>query len=131
MIKRMVLATVAVFIAWSILDYMIHGMLLQSIYEVTAHLWRPMADMKMSLMHVVTLIFAVAFVAIYGFLVREKSLFSGIVYGGLFGIATGTSMGFGSYAYMPISLTLAWSWFLGSLFKTLVAGAIVGAIVRR
>ena len=130
MIKRVLLAIVAVFIAWSILDYIIHGVLLQSTYEATANLWRPMEEMKMSLMYVVTLVFAVAFVAIYGFLFTEKSLVAGIKFGALFGLATGISMGFGSYSYMPIPLTLAWSWFFGSLFETLVAGGIVGAIVR-
>lgn len=130
MIKRVLLAVVAIFIAWSMLDYMIHGFLLQSTYEATAHLWRPMEEMKMSLMYVVTLVFAVAFVAIYGFLFAEKSLVAGIKFGALFGLAAGTSMGFGSYSYMPIPLALAWSWFFGSLFETLVAGAMVGAIVK-
>lgn len=130
MIKRMLLAVVAVFIAWSILDYIIHGVLLQPTYEATANLWRPMEEMKMPLMYVVTLLFTACFVAIYGFLVTEKSLVSGIKFGALFGLAIGISMGFGSYSYMPIPLTLAWSWFFGSLFEALAAGAIVGAIIK-
>ena len=39
-------------------------------------------------------------------------------------------MGFGSYSYMPIPLTLAWSWFLGSWVEAITAGAIVGAIIK-
>jgi len=130
MIKRVLLAIVAIFIAWSILDYIIHGLLLQATYEATANLWRPMEEMKMSLMYVVTLVFAVAFVAIYGFLVSPKSLVTGIKYGALFGLASGFSMGFGSYSYMPIPLSLAWIWFVGSLVETVAAGAIVGGIIR-
>jgi len=130
MIKRVLLAIVAIFIAWSILDYIIHGLLLQATYEATANLWRPMEEMKMSLMYVVTLVFAVAFVAIYGFLVSPKSLVTGIKYGALFGLASGFSMGFGSYSYMPIPLSLAWIWFVGSLVETVAAAAIVGGIIR-
>lgn len=130
MAKRAILAVVAVFIAWSILDFILHGLLLRSTYEATANLWRPMGQMNMPLMYFVTLVFTACFVAIYGLLVGQKSLTSGIKFGVLFGLATGISMGFGSYSYMPIPLTLAWSWFFGSWIEAIAAGAIVGAILR-
>jgi hypothetical protein len=131
MLKRTVFAVVVVFIAWSILDFIIHGMLLKSTYAATASLWRPMGEMNVPLMYLVTLVFTGCFVLIYGYLVGQKSLVSGIKFGVLFGLATGISMGFGSYSYMPIPLTLAWSWFFGSLIEAMVAGAIVGAIIKR
>ena len=130
MAKKLILAVVAVFIAWSILDFILHGLLLRSAYEATANLWRPMDQMNMPLIYFVTLVFTLCFVLIYGLLVGQKSLASGIRFGALFGLATGISMGFGSYSYMPIPLTLAWSWFLGSWIEAIVAGAIVGAIVK-
>ncbi len=128
--KRILLAIVAVFAAWSILDFVIHGVLLQSIYMETANLWRPMEEMNMGLMHLVTLLFTIFFVLIYGLLIANRSLQTGIVYGLLFGLATGISMGYGSYTYMPIPYSLALSWFLGALTEAIVAGAIVGAIIR-
>jgi hypothetical protein len=106
-------------------------MLLKSTYAATASLWRPMGEMNMPLMYLVTLVFTGCFVLIYGYLVGQKSLVSGIKFGVLFGLATGISMGLGSYSYMPIPLTLAWSWFFGSLIEAMVAGAIVGAIIKR
>jgi len=127
--KRTILAVIAVFIAWSILDFVIHGLLLQSTYEATASLWRPMDEMNMPLIYLVTLAYAACFVAIYGVLISEKSFTAGIKFGGLFGLAAGISMGFGSYSYMPIPLTLAWSWFFGMLIEGIVAGALVGAIL--
>jgi len=89
-----------------------------------------MNDMNMPLMHFVTLVFTACFVAIYGLLVGQKSLMSGIKFGALFGLAIGISMGFGSYCYMPIPLTLALSWFFGSWIEAVVAGVIVGAILK-
>jgi hypothetical protein len=130
MAKRIILAVLAVFIAWSILDFILHGLLLRSTYEATANLWRPMDQMKMPLMYFVTLVFTACFVLIYGLLVERKSLVSGIQFGALFGLATGISMGFGSFSYMPIPLTLAWTWFFGSWIEAIAAGAIVGAIVK-
>ena len=130
MTKRTIWAVVAVFVAWSILDFILHGLLLRSTYEATANLWRPMDQMNVPLMHFVTLVSSVCFVLIYGLLVGQKSLASGLRFGALFGLATGISMGFGSYSYMPIPLTLAWSWFLGSWIEAITAGAIVGAIMK-
>ena len=84
----------------------------------------------MSLMYVVTLLFVACFVTIYGLLVTQKFLASGIKFGVLFGLATGISMGFGSYSYMPIPLVLAWSWFFRSLIQAIIAGVIVRAVVK-
>lgn len=128
--KRFILAALAVFVAWSILDFIIHGLILQSTYEATAELWRPMAEMKMAGMYVVTAVAALSFTGVYCVLVRPKSLAAGVIYGVLFGIATGVSMGFGTYCVMPLPLHLAVAWFLGSLVEATAAGAIVGAVIR-
>jgi len=130
MIRRGLLAVVLIFIVWSALDFILHGVLLTDAYEATANLWRPMEEMKMTTMYATTLVFVICFVAIYGYLITPKSFRSGVLYGALFGLAIGVSMGFGSYSYMPITLTLAWSWFLGSLVEATVAGAIIGAVVK-
>jgi len=63
--KKRILAILAVFVTWSVLDYIIHGLILAPSYAATAHLWRPMEEMKQGLMHITTLITAVTFVSIY------------------------------------------------------------------
>ena len=126
----MFLAIAAVFITWSIMDLILHGFFLKSSYEATAHLWRPMAELNISLIYLVTLTFTASFVLIYGLLVGRKTVASGIQFGALFGLAAGVSMGFGSYNYMPIPLTLAWGWFIGNWLESVIAGAIAGAILR-
>ena len=128
--KRLMPAVGATFITWVILDFVIHGMILQSTYQATAQLWRPMEETKMGLMYVVTALSALAFAGIYYALVAEKSIASGVKYGILFGIAIGFPMGFGSYCVMPIPLHLAVVWFVGSLVETTVAGILVGAIIK-
>ena len=130
MLKRTIVSIVMIFIAYSILDFVIHGMLLQSAYEATANLWRPMEEMNMPLIYLVTLAYTACFVIIYRTFVADKSLSTGIKYGVLFGLAAGISMGFGSYSYMPIPLSLAWSWFAGALVESIVAGTLVGAILK-
>jgi hypothetical protein len=129
--KRIVLAILAVFVAWSALDFVIHGLILASSYEATARLWRPMNEMKMGVLYLAVLINAVAFVCIYALLVAEKGIGSGVKYGLLFGLGTGFSMGFGTYSFMPIPMYMAVAWFIGTLIETLVGGIIVGSIIRK
>ena len=130
MLKRAVIATISIFVAWSALDFVIHGVLLQSTYEATADLWRPMGEMKMGLMYLVTLVFVACFVAIYTLLVGSKSLATGLKYGLLFGIGSGFSMGFGTYSVMPLPLNLPFTWFFGMVVEALVAGVLVGSIIK-
>ena len=48
MIKKAILAVIAGFIVWSILDFLIHSMLLEPTYEATSELWRPVEEIKMT-----------------------------------------------------------------------------------
>ena len=130
MTKRNVLAIIAVFVVWQVLDFLLHGVILKSTYEATAALWRPMAEMKMGLMRVVGLVAAVCFVCLYAWLVRPKCWATGLSYGLIFGVGTGFSMGFGTYCVMPIPQSLAVGWFVGSVVNAGVAGLLVGWIVK-
>ena len=129
MLKSVILAIITVFIAWSVLDFLIHGMLLKEAYEATAHLWRPMQEMNMTLMHGVTLVLAILFVELYAFCVSDKSLSMGLKFGVIFGLAAGV-MAASSYLYMPIPLSLAIDWSVGTLVEFVVAGWLVGLLVK-
>lgn len=128
--KRLLLAILAVFVAWQVLDFVIHGLMLMKTYEATAQLWRPMEEMKMGLMRLVGLVGATVFVVIYAAMIRPKSVGAGVIYGTLFGLGTGFSMGFGTYAVMPIPFPLAMTWFLGSVVEAAVGGWLAGWIVK-
>ena len=130
MLKKAILAIVLVFIVRAVLDFIIHNLLLGATYEATAQLWRPMEETNWGLMYLVTLLYSAGFVAIFGLLAEHRCVGKGIKYGAIFGLTTGVSMGFGTYTYMPIPGSLAWSWFLASFIEALAAGAIVGAIMR-
>lgn len=130
MLKKALLSIVAIFVTWSALDFIIHGLILGSTYEATASLWRPMEEMNMGLMYGVSVVYAACFVAIYGLLITDKSVMTGLKYGALFGLASGITTGFGSYTYLPIPLILAVVWFAGALVSATLAGIIAGAIMK-
>jgi hypothetical protein len=128
--KKIFLSGVVVFILWSVLDFIIHDLILKSAYASTASLWRPMAEMKMGLIYVTVFIAALAFSAIYAYLVAKKSLMVGLTYGLLYGIAVGVGMGYGTYSMMPIPYCMALTWFLGTVIEALLGGLLLGAIIK-
>ena len=130
MIKRAISAGFLIFLVWGAIDYLLHQLLLKPTYKASAHLWRAQSEMNLLLIYLVVVILIVSFVSIYSLLIANKSLSTGIMYGGLSGLATGVGVGFGTYIHMPVPLTLACGWCLGGWLKGVVAGAIVGAIVK-
>ena len=128
--KKIFLAAIVVFVLWSVLDFIVHGLILKSAYASTASLWRPMAEMKMGLMYVTVFIAALAFSAIYGYLVAKKSAMVGLTYGLLYGIAVGVGMAYGSYSMMPIPYSMALTWFLSTVIKAILGGLLLGAIIK-
>jgi hypothetical protein len=128
--KKFVLAVIAVFIAWSVIDAILHGVILQNAYQQTATLWRPCAEMKIGLMRLVQLVTAITFVAVYALLIKPKGMGVALGYGIIYGIGAGVGMGYGSYSIIPITSAMAFAWFLGSLIESIVAALLVGAIVK-
>ena len=128
--KRIAGAVVSIFISWNIIDYIVHGIILNQAYQETSQLWRPMAEMKMGLIYISVFISAVVFVLIYQRLVSNKSISNAIQYGILLGIGVGISMGYGTYAVMPIPYAMALTWFLTSILESAVAGILLGVIIK-
>lgn len=130
MVKKVIIGTIAVFVAWMVLDALIHQVILSSAYKATADLWRPMEEMKNVLMVIVVLISAIVFVYIYAEFVAKKSMNTAIKFGIIFGIGAGISMGYGTYAVMEIPYFMALTWFLGTVVETTLAGMLLGIIFK-
>jgi hypothetical protein len=128
--KRVILAVLAVFVAWQLLDFVIHGVVLMKAYQETASLWRPMAEMKMALMRLVGLVAATTFVVIYAGFIHERSVATGLKYGLIFGLGAGVSMGLGTYSVMPIPPVVAVGWLVGTVIESSVGGLLAGWIVK-
>jgi len=129
-VKKTILSILAVFIAWSVMDYVIHGVILRSSYAATASLWRPMGEMKTSLMYFSVMIASITFVLIYSLLISRKGISTGLKYAALFGLSAGVPMGYGSYSVMPIPYHMAFTWCFGSVVEAMVGGLILGWILR-
>lgn len=123
-------ATVAVFVLWSVIDLLVHGVMLHAAYQETLHLWRPEDQVHALLMSAVTLFFGFMLVVTYGYYVVPKSLATGLGFGAALGIGVGVLIGLGSFAYMPILLYLAIAWCLVNFVKIALAGLIAGQLIK-
>ena len=128
--KRTLVATLVVFIAWLVLDFLIHGVILRAGYEATPSLWRGPAEAKMSLYVLTILVGAYCFCRIYASWIKPKSPRTGMQYGIWFGIGTGIAIGYGAYAFQPIPYYLALTWFLGHVVEAIAGGIAAGALIR-
>jgi hypothetical protein len=129
MTMRPLLAALAILVAWTLLDFLLHRLLLAPIYDASPGLWRPFDQLNVALIYAVAFVLIGVFVGTYKLLVRPKSLRAGLFLGAFIGLALGVSAGFGTFIHMPIPLALAWGWFIGGWLKGLAAGAIVGAVI--
>ena len=128
--RRSLGAGLAILAAWTLIDVLMHRLFLAPFYEASPSLWRPFDQMSVALIYAVTLVLVGVFVGTYSLLVRPKSLGAGLSLGAFVGLALGISSGFGTFIHMPIPMPLAWGWLIGGWLKGLVAGGIVGAVVR-
>lgn len=134
-IKRCAIASIAVLVVLFVLEFVIHGVLLQGIYQQTASVWRPMEEMNrlMWMMWIGYAIAAVFFALIYaqGYEKTKAGAAQGMRYGLYLGILIGAPMSLGTYSALPIPGALALYWFIGSIIEYVAAGAVVGWIYRR
>ena len=128
--KKLIISTLVIFIVWTVIDFIVHGIYLKDYYLQTADLWRPQGEAKMFLNSIVVLISALIFTLIYVALVGRKSIGSALLFGLLVGISAGISMGYGFYAFSPIPYHMAATWFVVSVGEGVIAGVILALIVK-
>ena len=130
--KKFYLAAVIVFVAISIMNYLLHGLILSGLYSQSASVWRPMGEMMkmMWITYVSTFISSVAFTYIYYKGIMNKSTYRGLWYGLSYGIAIGVGMGYATYVMIPMPYGLAFGWFLGAVITYGIAGLITGMIIK-
>lgn len=130
-VKRLVPAIIAGFIFVFAYEWLLHGILLRSIYETTPQVWRAKAEMSQFLPYLfggqllMTIFLGLIFAKGY----ENRGYSEGIRYGMLMGFFI-SSMHLTGYAIQPVSATLALCWILGSIVEMIGLGIIFAAICR-
>ena len=128
MSKKFWISFVVVFVAFMLLDILIHGVLLASQYESVQQLYRPEGEMMMWIIWVVEIIFAFFFVLVFQHGYKGTGLMEGVRYGLYIGLMMNIPAAYSTYAVQPIPYSLAFFWFLYGTIGMVILGAITALI---
>ena len=128
--KRWLLCSLGVYVAYRILDYILHGLILAGCYEATASVWRPDMESKMWIMWITSAIFSLLFVYIFTKGYEGKGILEGARYGLWMGLLVSIPMAYGSYATLDIPYSLAASWWVLGTIEIIILGIVAAWLYK-
>jgi hypothetical protein len=132
---RWVVASIVVAVIVIVMESIFHGVFLKGIYEATAAIWRPYAEMSKLTPYgwISTLITSFILVYIYhrGYEGKGSALAEGLRFGFVIGLFTAVPMAVWSYIIIPMPFNLACYWFGIGMADMIVAGALIGLIYKK
>ena len=123
--KKLMIGTVVIFVAMSLCDFIVHGVILESAYKATTSLWRPDMQSKMWMYSVISLVGAFFFTFIFSKGFEGKGIAEGARYGLYIGIWMSIGMAYGTYAMIAIPYAMALQWFLYGIVEYVLYGIIL------
>ncbi len=131
-IKRFAIAAVVFFVFIFVYETVVHGILLAPIYNQTPTIWRNYLQMQAYVPFniVIMILLSLWLTFIFTQLFSQGGWKNGLRFGFYIGFLSGIQAA-GAYYYLPISATLAGSWFLAQVIESLMGGLLIGAIYRR
>lgn len=124
-IKRFWLSVVAGFAFAFTFDWIVNAYFMMDLYDRTPQLWRSDAEMQDTVWVIWLYEFLVVLLTAFIFTrnYEGRGFSEGLRFGALIGLLFGVEMA-ASYAWMPISGTLALAWFASGVVKGLGLGVI-------
>jgi len=131
--KRLIIASLVIFVVVSALDYLVNNVILTSTYmsEPLKKLWRPDMMSKLWIGYVFSLLSSLLFTYIFVKGYEAKGLLEGVRFGILIWLFMVVPVSHGYYVVLdklPYSLCLQWCGY--GLIEMLVAGILVAAIYK-
>lgn len=130
-VKRFVMASIAVFAAFEVIDFIVHTVILGKAYAALGSIWRPDMMSKMWIFHLGSLILAFLFTYIFIRGYENKGLAEGVRYGIVIGLFSNIPYAFYSYAMYPFPLSLCVQWFVYGMIEFIICGMLAAAIYKK
>jgi hypothetical protein len=132
--KRLLLTVLVVYILLEVLNFLVHGVILASTYQMEGvkEAFRPEAEMNsmMWIMFVTDIIWAFFFVFFFAKGYEGKGIMEGVRFGIYIGLFWGLVSAYGNYVVIPIPYFLALQWFISTLIVSIILG-IAAALVYK
>jgi hypothetical protein len=126
--KRLVICIIAVFVAITVTDILIHGVWLSSRYGETKELWRPEDEMGsgkyMGWLHAGHLLAAITFSMLWAVGFAEKAGASCAVKFGAFMALFSQAHTLITYAVQPLPFDIVVKWFLSGIVQGIIVGLV-------
>jgi len=123
--KKFWIGFVVVFVVLAILDTIINTVLLAGVYQETASLWRPEAEIKIGVIVVGWAFLAFFFTLIFSKGYQGKGLWEGVRYGlyvtGLMAIPAA----YMTYATMPVPYAMTFQWWVYAGITYVIMGVVL------
>lgn len=132
--SKYLLAVLAVYVAFEIMEFLIHGLILGAKYTSLdgSGLFREDMESKMWIIYVTGLVFVIFFVYLYHFFANAYK--TGWTAGLYFGLVVGFMMNFtgmlNQYTTYPVPTDLAWNWVVLTVLQVAVIGLVAGLIYK-
>ena len=129
--KKFIIALIAVFIFFSVFDYVFHNILMKDAYQQTSNLWRPEEVMKEFVLWTMLgqFIFSLGFVALFTKAFKRGGIIEGAIFGLLLAVIFIGNLSIW-HAVLPSTGSLLISWIVGTTIELILAGMIVALIYQ-
>jgi hypothetical protein len=132
--KKIVTASIVVFVLFIIMDFLVHSVLLRGLYAETASLWRAPEAIQSLAWIILAVNAVIAFLLVWlfakGWEAGKPWLGQGVRFGLALGLLFSLPMGFSMYAIMPVPLMLGLGWFAGALAEIVIASIAAARVFR-
>jgi hypothetical protein len=131
--KRLILAWIVGFVAFFLMEFLVHGLWLKSTYDATASLWRTESDMQQRFGWMVLgqALFVGMFTLLWakGFAATLNCARCAVLYGLCMGLFN-QSFTLITYVVSPLPASLAAKWFVAGIIQAVLLGLVVYAVYK-
>ncbi|MDZ7290924.1 MAG: hypothetical protein ONB44_14840 [candidate division KSB1 bacterium] len=132
-IKRWLLGSLAVFVALTVMEYVVHTLILKTVYEQTSQLWRR-PEMQKAMIGWRGLGYAL-FALLLGFLYTRSQMHKGVIgdglrYGFYLGLLAFIPFNLMQYTLLPLPANLVLAWMIFGVIESLLCGLIFSLCYR-
>ena len=127
-VKRYFAASLTVFVAAAVIEFLIHGVLLSGAYRLTASVWRTDMQSMAWIMWLVDLAVAFPFTYIFVKGYGGKGVVEGLRFGAIIGVFASVPMACGMYVMVTVPFSLAVQWFVYGMIEMILLGMVAAAV---
>jgi len=129
--KRFFLSVLAVYITFQVINFIVHSLILGSVYMELQNVWRmDMMDMMWA-MYIIDLLVCIMFVYIFTKGYEGKGIMEGLRYGLTIGLLMSIPASFYQYILYPIPFNLIIQWFIYGMIQYTICGMVAAAVYKK